>query len=245
MPAYYPVYLDLRGRRCVVVGGNDVGEEKLSRLIDCGADVVVIGAEATERISDMAAAGEIEWVRRGYRSGDLDGAFVAIVADTADPEVNAAVSEEARERGIPLNVVDVTHLCSWIAPAVVRRGEVTVAVSTGGASPALARRFREQLSGTNRVPTRYGVMELADLAPLLSEARAELARRGQRVAVDHWQACLTDDLLGLVQAGQSARARELLANDLERGIECDCEPGMCRLLEDRAAGRDSAEPAPA
>ena len=243
MPAYYPVYLDLRGRRCVVLGGNDVAEEKLPRLLDCGADVVVIGAEATERISDMAAGGGIEWVRRSYRPGDLDGAFIAIVADTGDTSVNEAVSDEARERGIPLNVVDVTHLCSWIAPAVVRRGEVTVAVSTGGASPALARRFREQLSGTNRLPTRLGVMELADLAPLLAEARAELMGRGQRVALDHWQACLTDELVDLVQSGQAARAKELLGDDLRRGLDCDCGTGPCKLLEDRAGGRDSAAPA--
>ena len=240
MPAYYPVYLDLRGRRCVVVGANDVCEEKLPRLLDCGADVVVIGPEATGRLSDMAASGQIEWVRRGYRPGDLDGAFIAIVADTTDPAVNDAVSDEAGERGIPLNVVDVTHLCSWIAPAVVRRGEVSVAVSTGGASPALARRFREQLSGTNRLPTSYGVMEMADLAPLLSEARAELAQSGQRVAVDHWQACLTDELVGLVQSGQSERAKEILRNDLQRGLDCECGPGECRLLDDRAAGRDPA-----
>ena len=240
MPAYYPVYLDLRGRRCVVVGANDVCEEKLPRLLDCGADVVVIGAGATERVSEMASAGEIEWIRRGYRPGDLDGAFIAIVADTADAAVNEAVSEEARERGIPLNVVDVTHLCSWIAPAVVRRGEVMVAVSTGGASPALARRFREQLSGTNRLPTTYGVMEMADLAPLLSEARAELARSGQRVAVDHWQACLTDELVELVQSGQSRRAMELLMNDLRQGLACDCGTGPCRLLDERAAGPNSA-----
>ncbi len=239
LPAYYPVYLDLRGRRCVVVGANDMCEEKLPRLLDCGADAVVIGPDATERISEMAAAGEIEWLRRGYRPGDLNGAFVAIVADTTDAAMNEAVSEEARERGIPLNVVDVTHLCSWIAPAVVRRGEVMVAVSTGGASPALARRFREQLSGTNRLPTGYGVMEMADLAPLLSEARGELARSGQRVAVDHWQACLTDELLELVQSGQSGRAMELLRNDLQQGVDCDCGPDECRLLEERA-GPDPA-----
>ena len=182
-------------------------------------------------------------MRRGYRPGDLDGAFIAIVADTGDPAVNEAVSDEARERGVPLNVVDVTHLCSWIAPAVVRRGEVMVAVSTGGASPALARRFREQLSGTNRLPTGLGVMEMADLAPLLSEARAELARSGQRVAVDHWQACLTDELVGLVQSGQSDRAREMLRDDLRRGLECDCEPGACRLLDERAADGGPAAPA--
>lgn len=242
MPAYYPVYLDLRGRRCVLIGGNDMAEEKLPRLLDCGADVVVIGPDTTGSISDMADAGEIEWVRRGYRPGDLDGAFIAIVADTDDSAVNTAVSEEAGERGIPLNVVDVTHLCSWIAPAVVRRGEVMVAVSTGGASPALARRFREQLSGTNRLPTRLDVMEMADLAPLLSEARAELARGGQRVAVDHWQACLTDELVDLVQSGQSAQAMERLRDDLRRGVECDCEPGICDLLEERSAGGDSATP---
>jgi siroheme synthase-like protein len=109
-----------------------------------------------------------------------------------------------------LNVVDVTDLCTWIAPAIVRRGDVSVAVSTGGASPALARRFREQLSGTNRLPTRRGVMELADLAPLLSDARADLAGRGQRVKVDHWQACLTDELVDLVQTGRRTQADVLL-----------------------------------
>ena len=122
--------------------------------------------------------GGLAWVRRGYEPGDLEGAFVAIVADTSDDDVNRAVSAEARERNVPLNVADVTDLCTWIAPSIVRRGDVVVASSTGGASPALARRFREQLNGTNRVETGYDLMALADLAPLLSSARQELVRQG-------------------------------------------------------------------
>lgn len=244
MPAYYPVYLDLRGRRCVILGGDDMSEEKAARLLDYSANVVVISPAVTERVASMAAGGELEWVRRGYRPGDLDGAFIAIVADTSDPKVNLAASEEARERNIPLNVVDVTDLCTWIAPAIIRRGEVTVAVSTGGTSPALARRFREQLSGTNRVPASHGVMEMADLAPLLSEARADLARRGQRVKGDHWQACLTDELVDLVQAGRSTGAKDLLMAYLQEGVGCDCEADMCRMLEDLAAG-DATRPSSA
>jgi siroheme synthase (precorrin-2 oxidase/ferrochelatase) len=108
---------------------------------------------------------------------------------------------------------------------------VTVAISTGGASPALARRFREQLSGAGRLATRHGVMELADLAPLLSEARGELARKGVRVSAEHWQACLTDELVDLVQAGRSRQAKDLLMAALQEGVGCDCVEGVCRLLD--------------
>ena len=197
MPPYYPVFLDIRGRRCVVIGGGDLGEEKVDRLVDYGADTVVIAPQLTENLSAMAGRGEITWIDRGYREGDLAGAFIAIVADTSDPEVNEAVSAEARERNVPLNVNDVTHLCTWIAPAVVKRGEVIVAASTGGASPALARKLREELAGTSRTGSRHRVMEYADLAPLLADARSKLLGNGIRIRPDHWQACLGDDLVDM------------------------------------------------
>ena len=234
MPAYYPVYLDLRDRRCVVIGGGQVGEEKVARLLDCGANVTVISPQVTDGLRALAEGDRLEWIQRKYEPGSLEDAFIAIVVDTSDRELNSQVSKEARARNIPLNVNDVTELCTWIAPAVVKRGEVTVAISTGGASPALARRFREELSGTGRVKSRHGVMEYADLAELLSEAREELSGKGITLMTDHWQACLTDDLVDLVQAGERDEAKSLLMSRLLVGADCDCQGGVCRMWEELA-----------
>ena len=234
MPLYYPVFLDLRGRRVVVVGGGAMGEEKVTRLLPYGANVVVVSPDVTDEVSELADGGRIEWTRRSYRRGDLEGAFVAIVADTSDDAVNQAVSEEARERNVPLNVADVTHLCTWITPSVARRGEVIVATSTGGASPALARRFREILNGECRLESRHELMDFADLAPLLSEARLQLLDRGIRLNLDHWQACLTDELIDLVQAGDIERARQVLMDSLLVGTTCDCSDTVCAMYEEMA-----------
>ncbi len=154
MPAYYPVFLDLRDRRVVVVGGGALGEEKGERLKEYGAKTVVIAPELTPALSHMAQEGEITWIERGYEAGDLEGAFIAIVADTSDPDVNEAAFDEAKERNVPLNVNDVTHQCTWIAPSVVKRGEVIVATSTGGGSPAPARKIREGVAGATRPGSR-------------------------------------------------------------------------------------------
>ena len=234
MPLYYPVFLDLRGRRVVVIGGGAMGEEKVTRLLPYGAKVVVVSPDVTDEVSELADDGKIEWVRRPYRRGDLDGAFIAIVADTSDDAVNQAVSEEARERNVPLNVADVTDLCTWITPSVARRGEVIVATSTGGASPALARRFREILNGTNRTPSRHELMDFADLAPLLSDARKQLLDKGIRLNLDHWQACLTDELIDLVQAGQIEQAKQVLMDSLLVGTTCDCSDSICAMYEEMA-----------
>ena len=234
MPLYYPVFLDLRGRRVVVIGGGDMGEEKVTRLLPYDAHVVVVSPDVKDEVSELARDGKIEWVRRSYRSGDLEGAFIAIVADTSDDAVNHAVSEEARERNVPLNVADVTHLCTWITPSVARRGDVIVATSTGGASPALARRFREILNGECRLESRHELMDFADLAPLLSEARLQLLDKGIRLNLDHWQACLTDELIDLVQAGDIKRARQVLMDSLMVGTTCDCSDGVCAMYEEMA-----------
>ena len=234
MPAYYPVFLDLRDRRCVVIGGGDAGEEKIERLLDFGARVEVISPEITKALRERVDGEGLSWTKRGYRDGDLEGAFIAIVADTSDRKVNRAVSEEARIRNVPLNVMDVTHLCTWIAPAIVRRGDVIVAASTGGASPALARKLREELAGTGRQDSRHTAMEFADLAPLLAEARTTIARKGIKLTPDHWQACLTDDLVDLVQSGERERAMQTLMEGLLEGVECGCEGSTCRKWEDLA-----------
>ena len=219
MPAYYPVFLDLRDRRCVVIGGGDLGQEKVDRLLEFGAKVVVVSTEINDALARAVDGEKLTWIERGYQPGDLEGAFIAIVADTSDRAVNQAVYDEAKERNVPLNVNDVTHLCTWIAPAIVQRGDVIVAASTGGASPALARRLREELSGTSPTVSRHRAIEFADLAPLLSEARGELARKGIRLDPDHWQTCITDDLVDLVKAGKPEEASRALMSCLMSGVE--------------------------
>ena len=210
MASYYPAFIDLRGRRSPVIGGGAIGEEKVRKLLECGAGVVVISSDVTEGVRELVNAGEVTWVQRAYETGDLEGAMLAIVADTSDNRVNKQVATEAEERNVLLNVVDVTHLCTFIAPSVARRGVVTVATSTSGASPALARTFRERLSESR-------LLEYADLAPLLSEARTELKRMGTKVDPDHWQTCITEELLDMVQAGQSEKAKRSLMSKLLNG----------------------------
>ena len=211
MPRYYPAFIDVRGRDCVVIGGGDLGEEKVVKLLECDAGVIVISAEVTDRVRELAEDGAVEWIRRDYEYGDLERAFIAI-ANTGDDATDRVISREAEERNVLLNVVDVTHLCTFIAPSVARRGEVTVATSTGGASPALARTFREKLEASR-------ILEFADLAPLLSDARAELRRRNLRVSPDHWQTCITDELLYMAQSGREDEARENLLSGLLSAAE--------------------------
>lgn len=234
MPAYYPIFLDLRGRKVVVVGGGDLGEEKVDRLLPYDAHVTVIAPKVNAAVRLLSEQGRISWIDRIYSPGDLEGATIAIVADTSDQDTNLAVSQEADTRNILLNVADVTELCTWITPSVAKRGDVIVATSTGGASPALARKFREILSGTHRMPVRSSLMEFADLAPLISDVRTELLHKRIRLYLDHWQACLTDDLVALVQAGQNEEARRRLMDDLLLGVTCECTNNICQMYEEKA-----------
>ena len=207
MSAYYPVFVDVKNRRCIVIGGGSQGAEKIHKLLGCDAKVIVISPEVKEEIKEMARLEKITWHRRSYKNGDLEGASIAIVADTRDCTVNKQVALEAEERNILLNVMDVTHLCTFIAPSVVDRGAVSVAISTGGASPALARKFRQELEKSN-------LIEYADLAPLLSDVRMELKRMGRSVDGDRWQSCLNKELLSMVQSGAIEEARDILIKGL-------------------------------
>ncbi len=209
MPRYYPVFIDVTERTCVVIGGGAIGQEKVEKLLESDAEVLVISPVVNQKVRDMADAGQVTWEQREYKPGDLAGAFIAIAA-TDDNKVNRQIAAEAQERNVLLNVVDVTHLCTFIAPSVARRGEVTIATSTGGASPALARTFREKLTGSR-------ILEYADLAPVLASARAELREASLVVKPDHWQTQITEELLDMVQAGQTDEARKMLMDGLMEG----------------------------
>lgn len=162
---YFPVLLDLEGRRVTVVGGGAVAERKVRSALECGADVVVVAPRVTSELSELAADGRISHEERTYRPGDLDGAALAFIA-VDDPEVSAAAAKDAQAAGVPVNVVDRPGLCDFIVPSVVRRGRLAIAVSTGGASPAWARKMRERLQG-----------ELGEEYEKLLDAAARVRRR--------------------------------------------------------------------
>ncbi|MEW6429497.1 MAG: bifunctional precorrin-2 dehydrogenase/sirohydrochlorin ferrochelatase [Thermodesulfobacteriota bacterium] len=144
--AYYPVCLDLGGRRCVVVGGGRVAERKIEGLLECGGRVTVISPELSDHLRALAAAGTVAWLARPYRRGDLAGAFLVIAA-TDDRPTQEQVQREAAAANLLLNVADVPMLCNFILPATVRRGDLSLTVSTGGRSPALAQEIRRRLEG--------------------------------------------------------------------------------------------------
>jgi len=141
---YYPVFLDIKGKRCLVAGGGRVAERKVLSLLDAGAGVTVISPNLTKRLSSYKEKGFIRHLKRNYRKGDLKGAFLAISA-TDSEYINAKIAGEADNLNIPINVVDKPALCSFIVPSMVRRGPLLIAISTSGVSPALARSIRLEL----------------------------------------------------------------------------------------------------
>jgi siroheme synthase-like protein len=204
---FYIACLRLTGRRCVVVGGGDVGLEKVEGLLACDARVVLVAPTAVPELEELAAEGSIEWLRREYRSGDLEGTFVAIAA-TDDTDVNIRVFEDAERRAMLVNVVDVPPLCSFILPAIVRTGPLAIAISTAGASPALAKRIKREIAD------QYGE-PYARLAVLLNEARgwakATLPTYQDRKVFFEGIVNGEPDPVELLRAGDEAAVRELIA----------------------------------
>jgi precorrin-2 dehydrogenase len=160
---FYIACLRLSGRRCVVVGGGEVGLEKVEGLLACDGRVVLVAPDAVPELEALAAEGSIGWERREYAREDLEGTFVVIAA-TGDTDVNIRVYEDAERRAMLVNVVDVPPLCNFILPAIVRTGPLAIAISTAGASPALAKRIKAEIAATYGEP-------YARLAVLLNDAR--------------------------------------------------------------------------
>jgi siroheme synthase-like protein len=161
---FYIACLRLSGRRCVVIGGGDVGLEKVEGLLACDGDVTLIAPEAIEPLQRLAEEGSIRWEPREYAgAADLEGVFIVIAA-TSDTDANVAIFEDAERRAMLVNVVDVPPLCNFILPAIIRTGPLAIAISTGGASPALAKRIRDEIADEYGEP-------YARLAILLNEVR--------------------------------------------------------------------------
>jgi siroheme synthase-like protein len=160
---YYPIFIDVENRDVVIVGGGAVCARKAETMMRYGARVTVVAPEVTDEISGWAQSGRIKLTRKEYDETDLEGASI-VIASTDDACVNGRIARDCRRRKIPVNVVDVTHLCEFIVPAIVEQGSIQLAVSTGGKSPALARTLKENLQ-------KFVGPEYAELNDLLGTLR--------------------------------------------------------------------------
>jgi siroheme synthase-like protein len=218
MPDYYPIYLNLAGKKCVIFGGGTVAQGKIAALRQAGAQITIISPDATPGIQRAARQGDVEWIARKYEPGDLEGAFIAVAA-TNVWYINREIYEEAERLGVLLNVVDDPDLCTFIAPSIVKRDPVTLAISTGGASPALARKMRETFSEDPN-------LEWADLADVLARARKVVKKQRTVIDPDRWQCCITQELLSMAQNGQEDAAVEKLLSRLTDGAVPDLCPNL-------------------
>lgn len=176
MTSLFPMFMKLAGRQVLVVGAGKVGEPKISGLLDTGARIRVIAIEATEVVREWARAGKIELETRVFSVDDLDDAFLAVVA-TSSRSLNELIYHEAQHRGVLCNVVDVPELCDFFYPAVVRRGDLQIAVSTSGQSPSLAQKLRQQLEKQFGPEYTNWVAELGATRRLVLSSDLDAARK--------------------------------------------------------------------
>jgi siroheme synthase-like protein len=203
---YYPIFIETKDRRCVVIGGGAVAERKVEGLVAVGANVTVISPAITDGLGDLLAQGRIRHVAREYRAGDRAGYDLVFVA-TDNSEINAAVSSEARSLRIWVNSADDPDHCDFILPAVIRRGDLAVAVSTGGVSPAVTRAIREELD-------EYFNADYARFVQIAGEVRRELREKSVSPGASAWNRALQGDFRRLIKEGKPVQAKELLLETL-------------------------------
>ncbi len=210
---YYPVFLDISGEKCVIVGGGRVAERKAGRLFSCGAHVVVIARKATALLEEMNREGKIVLVASDYDRSALDGAFLAFAA-TNDAAVNRQVAMDARAAGVLANVADAPDRCDFIVPSVVERGELTIAVSTGGSSPAVARKIRKELE------TLYGE-EYSELLRIMGKLRETIIAEGRDSDENRekFELLAGSDILDCIREGRMADADAIIERLTGVGME--------------------------
>ena len=190
---YYPVSLDIRKKRCVVVGGGDVAERKVGRLLACGAEVIVVGTELTATLDGLTRNKKICHIADHYRLEHIEEAFLVIGA-TDDDAVNERISVDSRRRNIWVNIVDDPARCDFILPSVVRQGDLNIAISTGGKSPALAKQIREELE------KKFGP-EYGRLLMIMGVIREKVIARGAPSDVNKkvFESVLNSDILDCIR----------------------------------------------
>jgi len=206
---YYPIYIDIEDRAVLIVGGGTVCARKAETMMRYGARVTIVSPEITEEIAEWEQAGVLAVHRKMYSEPDLEGASI-VIASTDDPCVNARVARDCRRRRIPVNVVDVTHLCEFIVPAIIEKGSIQIAISTGGKSPALARTLKEDLQRT--IGPEYA--EVNDLLGTLRKS----AKKVLPTDVDRkrfFDGIIAAGLLDLLREGRRREAFEAVARACE------------------------------
>jgi precorrin-2 dehydrogenase/sirohydrochlorin ferrochelatase len=195
----YPIALDLHEKPCLLVGGGVIADGKVDALLAAGARLTVVSPKVLPRIAALAEAGRLTLRQRSYQPSDVAGAFLVIGA-TDDKAVNAVVAADGRAAGALVNAVDDIPNCDFFAVALVRRGDLQVAISTNGRSPAFARWMRERLDAN--LPAEYG-----DLLAVLGDVRDSLKARGPIPVYEHWQAAITDEVFAALRRGDRDGAR--------------------------------------
>jgi siroheme synthase-like protein len=209
MAVYYPIYLNLQGRRCLVAGGGRVALRKVRTLLEHGAEVKVVSPRLCADLRRLALEGRIKVLNRTYLAGDMKGVSIAIVA-TSNRKINRNAAEEARKRGVPVNVVDDPVLSDFIVPSILRRGDLSIAVSTSAKCPALARKIR------SRLEDNFG-SEFASLVAMIDEARRRIRKEGLKVSGSDWQRAIDiDSMIELIRKGRSEEAGEALIRKLRK-----------------------------
>ncbi len=203
---YYPIYLDIANKRCVVVGGGEVAERKTQRLLEGGARVVVVGKALTPFLEQKKKEGAIEHVAADYEESCLTGVCLVIGATDSD-KVNGRISQDAKARGIPVNIVDEPSQGDFIVPSLFQRGDLMITVSTGGKSPALAKKLRKELED------RYGP-EYAALLNILGDLRKKVIAEGRSSAENKllFESMVDSDILQAIRRGNWGSAREIISD---------------------------------
>lgn len=214
---YYPVFMELAGRRVLMVGGGNVAVTKITGLLNAAAEVTVVSPELHPRLQELLQQGRIRHTARQYQAGDVAGYDLVMVA-TDDGAINRTVATHAREQKIWVNASDDIPNCDFILPAVVRKGKIVLAASTGGTSPALARRLRQDLEA-------FLTDEYELLAELLAEVRRELRATKVTVDAETWQQAIDDRLWALLRERRYDDARVHLRRGLGVASEPAGEPG--------------------
>ncbi len=206
---YYPIYLDIEDRPVLIIGGGEVCARKAETMLKYGGRVTIVSPAFTGEIERWAADGKVTLRRKLYEESDLDGAAI-VIASTDDPCVNARVARDCRRRKLPVNVVDVTHLCEFIVPAIIESGSIQIAISTGGKSPALARTLKEDLK--RAIGDEYS--EVNDvLGTLRAGAKKTLATDVDRKRF--FDGILAAGILEMLRSGRRVEAYETIARACE------------------------------
>jgi precorrin-2 dehydrogenase/sirohydrochlorin ferrochelatase len=203
---YYPVFLDIAGKPVIVIGGGNIAHQKVVGLLKADAQVTVVSPDLNREMASLAKAGRFRHVERDYAPGDLEGYALAFVA-TDDGSVNATVAAEGKERRVWVNAVDDPPYCDFIMPGIAQQGNLIVAVSTSGTSPAMARKMREEIEA-------FLTEDWALMLELAAEVRAELREKGKLVDSEIWNKALDGELRQLLAEGRRPEAKERLLRSL-------------------------------